>query len=113
MSWLSSIFATPDTVKTAAKGIYNGLDKLVLTSEEEAEFWLKYLEATQPQNLARRLIALTVCAAWCLFLLVTMFAIFFAGGETLDYLVNFGTVYIMPPFTLITSWYFWKRIKDA
>jgi hypothetical protein len=111
MGLFKTLFATPEMVKKAADGIYNGIDKAFLTDEEQADFWLKYLDATQPQNKARRLIALIVCGVWALFSMVVMFAIFFAEVDKRTDLIQFGTIYIMPPFTIITSWYFWKRIK--
>jgi hypothetical protein len=65
-----------------------------------------------PQNAARRLIALIVTSTWAYFCLVTTIAIFFAAGHVKEDLIQFGTIYIMPPFTILISWYFWKGVKD-
>ena len=102
----------PDVAKKAADGIYNGLDKLFLTDEEQGDFWLKYLQATQPQNLARRYIALIVVGIWAMACLTIIISIFFAQQTTIDALISFSTVNIMPPTGVIISWYYWKRIKE-
>lgn len=74
MGWFSPKSAET-VVETAAKGIYNGLDKLVHTSEEKTEqqmqenkeyrAWaLQVLELTKDASPARREIALGIMGVW-------------------------------------------------
>ena len=53
---LGAIFGSSKNTET----VLQGLDKVFFTNEEKSDFFLKYLAATQPQNLARRLIAIAV-----------------------------------------------------
>jgi hypothetical protein len=65
-------------------GVRDGLDALVYTEEEKADdaakdrseargMVVKWMQATQGQNLARRLIALTITATWLTMYLVSVF----------------------------------------
>ncbi len=112
MNIFKRIFATPEIMKKTVEGIYDGLDKAMLTKEESQELWIKYLEATAPQNLARRWIAILVTVIWSVFALLYMVCVFFAPLTVTEHILSFATIYVMPPFTLITSWYFWKGVKD-
>ena len=75
MSFWGRIFGTSDAVASVVDGVKNGLDALVYTDEEKATDAAKdrsearsmlvgWMQATQGQNLARRLIALVVTAVW-------------------------------------------------
>ena len=66
-----AIFGSPENTTKVVDGAFHGLDKLFYTDEEKADtakevrsWFLKYLEASQPQNLARRFIAITVTLLW-------------------------------------------------
>lgn len=68
---LGAIFGSSKNTETIVNGAVSGLDKMFFTKEEKAEanqklseWYLKYLETTQPQNLARRFIALIVVILW-------------------------------------------------
>jgi hypothetical protein len=88
--------------------ISTGLDKVTLTAQERTEHFLKYLELSMPMNISRRFIAMSVCINWTLYLWLVVF-LMMTGNDKLEAIVSFGTVYIMPPFTVITGFYFWKR----
>lgn len=77
-----AIFGSPANTEKVIDGAKNGLDKLFYTDEEKAdaakevrEWFIEYLKATQPQNLARRFIAITVTLLWG-FLILTGVAAF-------------------------------------
>lgn len=113
---LGAIFGAPNTTQELVKGAVLGIDKMIFTKEEKAEasaqlaeWWLKYLAATQPQNLARRLIALVVVLLWALLVLIGVavwkvdpaFSAFIFS--TLDNIVN-------APFLMIMGFYFAAHI---
>ena len=66
-----AIFGSPESMKKVIDGTVDGIDKMFYTEEEKAEtmtarleFMLKWLQATQPQNVARRFIAIIVTLLW-------------------------------------------------
>lgn len=78
MSFWKRLFDTPDTISEGVRAVINTGDALVYTDEEKAEFgqkvrdWmLAWQQATSGQNVARRLIALSVTAVWLLEAVVT------------------------------------------
>lgn len=75
MSFLGRLFGTEKALNAVVEGVSSGLDKLVFTDEEKAEAAAKertearamvvqWMQATQGQNLARRLIALSITGIW-------------------------------------------------
>jgi hypothetical protein len=76
MGIFDKLFGSDKQLDKLTTGAVNGLDKIFFTAEEKSEanqklseWYLKYLEATQPQNLARRLIALIVVSLWAFLIL--------------------------------------------
>ena len=76
-SWLGRLFGSEKTTNTLIETASSGLDKMFYTDEEKAEDMAKdrsearkmvinWLANTQGQNLARRLIALSITFAWLL-----------------------------------------------
>lgn len=106
MGLLSRIMSTPDIVKTGSEAV----DSVFLTKEEQTEYFLKFVEASLPMNVSRRIIAVGVTTLWALAGAVTITAILM-GLPRSEQLIAFLNVYVMPPFTVLTSWYFWKRIS--
>lgn len=77
MSFFGRLFGSEKALTAVVDGVSNGLDKLVFTDEEKADFAAKeraegramvvqWMQATQGQNLARRLIALSITFVWLL-----------------------------------------------
>lgn len=77
MSFWGRLFGSDDAATKLIDHAANGLDKLVYTSEEQAEdaarsttearkMVIDWLSATQGQNLARRLLALMIASVWLL-----------------------------------------------
>jgi hypothetical protein len=75
MSLWGKIFGTDEAIKGAVGAVRDGLDALVYTDEEKAQDASKersearsmlvgWMEATQGQNLARRLISLAITGVW-------------------------------------------------
>ncbi len=86
MSFWGRIFGTDKALSAVIDGVSNGLDALVYTDEEKANdaakdrteargMVIRWMEATQGQNLARRLIALSITGVWLLqFVLAQIFS---------------------------------------
>ncbi|MFD2177865.1 hypothetical protein [Veronia pacifica] len=77
MSIWGRIFGTSQAVESMVEGVKSGLDALVYTDEEKATeaakqrtearaMVIQWMQATQGQNLARRLIALVITGVWVL-----------------------------------------------
>ena len=112
MGWLSKIFGDKDNMDKLASGAVNGLDKMFFTKEEKAEanqklseWYLRYLEATQPQNVARRVIAFIVVGLWALLVLVGVAAQLFDAAYA-KYVFEVLAEVVMNPFLLIVGFYF-------
>jgi hypothetical protein len=74
-NFLGKLFGTEKALGGIVDGVTNGLDALVYTDEEKAadaaanraearQMVVRWMEATQGQNLARRLIALSITGVW-------------------------------------------------
>ena len=83
MSIWGKIFGTDAAIQTTIGAVRDGLDALVYTDEEKAgdaakersqarSMVVDWMQATQGQNLARRLIALSITAVWLTQYLVAM-----------------------------------------
>jgi hypothetical protein len=75
MSFWGKVFGTDEAIKQTIGAVSEGLDKLVYTNEEKADAAAKersearsmlvgWMEATQGQNLARRIISLAITGVW-------------------------------------------------
>ena len=109
---LKKIFGTAETTETIVKGAVAGLDALVFTEEERAhmdaqarDWFLKYLDATQPQNLDRRLIAMVIVALWTLLVLVCI-AAWPISKVFAAFVFSMLTEVVAIPFALIMTFYF-------
>lgn len=85
MSFWGKIFGTDEAIKGAVGAVRDGLDALVYTEEEKANDASKersearsmlvgWMEATQGQNLARRVISLAITGVWLLQYVVAQIA---------------------------------------
>ena len=75
MSFWGKLFGTDEAIKSAVDAVKEGLDALVYTDEEKAveaakersearSMLVGWMEATQGQNLARRLISMLITGVW-------------------------------------------------
>jgi hypothetical protein len=115
-----------------------GADKIIFTKEEKSEaaaaadaLRLKFVEASLPMEVSRRLITITVTILWAIngaFCMALLFAVTAldvycqATGQAagicnaeikIDEVVEFGLWYVTPSFTTITGFYFWKKVEEA
>lgn len=128
MSILSSVvgFFTggSDNANSMINGVKKATDMLIFTEEERSitnqkgmELFIKYQEATLPQNVTRRMIAIVVVMLWATIIFLTinvaMIGILFefnAFKEAGEYLFKFLTDVVNMPFGIIIGFYFLKRI---
>ncbi len=79
------VFGTDEAIKGAVGAVRDGLDALVYTDEERADaaakersearsMLVQWMEATQGQNLARRVISLAVTGVWLLQYIIAQIA---------------------------------------
>jgi hypothetical protein len=109
---LGAIFGSSKNTETVVDGAVKGLDKMFFTQEERSEanqklseWYLRYLEATAPQGLARRFIAVVVVLLWCA-LIIAGVTIRWWSYEASDFIFKVLEEIIMTPFSIILGFYF-------
>ena len=109
---LGAIFGSSKNTETVVDGAVKGLDKMFFTQEERSEanqklseWYLKYLEATQPQGLARRFIAVVVVLLWCA-LIISGVVVRWWSYEASDFIFKVLAEIVMTPFSIILGFYF-------
>jgi hypothetical protein len=119
MSFWGWLTGETSTAKKVVDSVIDTGDALFYTDEEKArdyksyrQWYLKYLEATQPQNIARRIIALIVTALWALLVLAGVIVDQF-DNQRADYIFNTLTDIVNPPFMIIAGFYFLKHIAAS
>lgn len=112
MGLLDKLFGSDKQLDKLTTGAVNGLDKMFFTNEEKAEanqklseWYLKYLEATQPQNLARRLIALIVSSLWA-FLIIFGVLLYKLDPAWSAFVFSTLNNVVNNPFMIIVGFYF-------
>ena len=109
---LGAIFGSSKNTETVVDGAVKGLDKMFFTKEERSEanqklseWYLKYLAATQPQNIARRFIAVIVTLLWSA-LIIAGIVVRWWSYEASDYVFKILGEIVMQPFSIIIGFYF-------
>jgi hypothetical protein len=112
MSILSRIFAKPEDASKVIDGAVKGLDKIFFTQEEKAEanaklseWYLKYLAATESQNIARRFIAMVVVLLWA-FLVLLGTTIRWFNESMSEFIFKILVDVVMTPFSIVIGFYF-------
>jgi len=108
----AAIFGSKKNTETLVDGAVKGMDALFYTDEEKAEgmaktrdWFLRYLEASQPQNLARRFIAIVVVGMWAFLVLLAAIA-WQWSQDYADYVFSVITDAVLTPFNIIIGFYF-------
>ncbi|MBX2809492.1 MAG: hypothetical protein KTR20_12780 [Cellvibrionaceae bacterium] len=109
LSFLKGLFAGPETGGRIARAVIATGDAVVFTDEERSQWYLNYLEATQPQNRARRLIAVVVSGLWA-FLVVLMCAAKWVSDAYAAFVFEVLSDVVMQPFSIILGFYFLKTL---
>lgn len=112
MNIFAAIFGSKKNTETLVDAGVSGLDKMFYTNEEKAEdmgkmreWFLRYLEASQPQNLARRFIAVVVVGLWATLVLAAVIA-WTVNQLFADYIFQVITHAVLTPFNIIIGFYF-------
>ena len=119
MNILSSLFASPQSIDKVVDAVINTGDKLFTTEEERLEFaekkrewYLKYLESTQSQNVSRRLIAVIVTALWSLLVIAGVIAHSLNAVELSTFIFKTLGDNVNTPFSIIIGFYFMAHIAS-
>lgn len=117
MSMLGWLFGGSENSGKIIDGIKQGADALVFTDEEKArsnekflDLYIRYQEATQPQNIARRLIALMIVGLF-VFLVLLMIAMYQLNQPFAEFVFEILTDVVVNPTMVIITFYFLKRFK--
>ncbi len=85
MSFWGKVFGTDEAIKSTIGAVKDGIDALVYTEEEKAvdaskersearSMLVEWMQATQGQNLARRVISLAITGVWLMQYVMASFA---------------------------------------
>ena len=112
------LFGGSDAADQTVDSVSSGIDKMFYTDEEKADankeafkLFIEYQKATQPQNLARRLIALIVVGLFSLLTLVSVISWPF-NMEFSEFTQDILAQNVLPLTVVVISFYFYKRIKS-
>ena len=108
-----SILNTPTEASKVADAVIKGTDAAWFTKEEQSEWFLRYLESTQPMNLSRRIIAIAATGIWSISAVVLLSLILLGSTETAKAVFDFMNTVINPVFMLIIGFYFAKNIASS
>ena len=117
---LKAIFNTPAQATKVADAVIKGTDAAWFTKEEQSEWFLRYLEATQPMNLSRRILAVAIAAIWMLSAVVLLGltvvgALFDINAASLAAraVLSYMESTVNTPFLAVTTLYFAKGIAGG
>ncbi len=94
------------------EAVFSGIDKAFFTKEEKADYFLKYLGATQPQNMARRFIAIIVVFLWALLVLLAVVVHPWMPAWS-DIIFSILEDVVNTPFSIIIVFYFAAHLARA
>ena len=123
MGILKRIFGRPEDASKVIDGAVKGLDAIFFTKEEKAhanqklsDWYLKYLAATQSQNVARRFIAMVVVLLWAALIITGIMArvaeswleVKATEGHELisEFIFRVMVEVVATPFSVIIGFYF-------
>jgi len=114
LGWLTG---NGDTAKQVVGSVIDAGDALFYTDEEKAknyasyrEWYLKYLEATQPQNISRRMIAVVVVMLWALLIITSVIAEAFHVSHLSEFIFKTMKENVNTPFITVLGFYFLKHV---
>jgi hypothetical protein len=120
MSWFGWLTGDSKTLNKTVDAAVSAGDKLFYTDEEKAEssqlyreWYLKYLQATQPQNIARRMIAIAITALWVYLVLLATIAEALSYQDFAAYVFKVLETVVNPPLMIIIGFYFLKHIVSS
>lgn len=112
MSWFGWLTGTASAEKVIDT-VSEKLDAGVFTEQERAEWLSRYMEATSPQNLARRLIAVIIVAMWAVLLMLAVTAKALGGEAFSQFVFAVMLEHIKEPFLIVIGFYFLAHVVRA
>ena len=107
-----ALFGSPETTGKVVDAAVKGMDAIIFTDEEKSlagekfrDWYLKYLEATHPQNLSRRLITIFVMILWTALMLLGVL-VWPVSPEYSDIVFKYMNEVVSEPFAWIVGFYF-------
>lgn len=120
MGLFSFLTGTSSSASKAVDAIISTGDALVFTEEEKSvagqkllDWKLQWLQLTNPQNKARRVIAYGVVALWIFLILLGVAAHGFKNTEFASYVFKVLTDIVAIPFSIIIGFYYAAHIVRA
>lgn len=77
MSILGKLFGSADAIEKTREGVFNGIDKAILTKEEKLDYNLMIMQAYEAFKVAQRLLALTFGIPYSIAWFITFIVSFF------------------------------------
>ena len=119
MSFLGRLFAGPEALGKSLDAVIKTGDALVFTQEEKAErnektleWYFKFMQATSPSHIARRVLAFLVAGSFIIMLFLGV-ALQLAGlDERAEFVFRTLEVVLYAPFNVVMSFYFLVTITD-
>lgn len=120
MNFLGKLFGSEKALSKSIDGIYNGLDAIVFTEEEKARMRLTilekvgdFMEKTSGQNLARRLIALTLVAQYMAMLNFALVLELCGYSDIAEFIWTVQRDTLQQPFNIAVGFYFFTQtVRD-
>lgn len=104
-SFFKNLLSNDKIVDAGKKAI----DSFVFTDQEKSNAMLEFIRASMPMNVSRRFIAMSVTVFWLICGSIELGLILMASYKV-EAVHAFNTVYVMPPFTVVVAFYFFKRM---
>jgi len=99
------MFSTGKIVENGIKA----LDSAFFTDEERSTYMLKYMEATKPQAISRRFIAMIVSMLWCLGILFCG-VLLYIDSPKFEVMKEFMNETVNEPFMVVLTFYFLAHV---
>lgn len=120
MGWLTNLFAGSKSIDKGIDMVSSGLDALVFTDEEKSvanqkilDWKLKWIAATGPQSVARRVISYIIVGLWAYIVLLASHLHLLGLTKEADFLFKVLKDVLHWPFITIIGFYFAAHIVRA
>ena len=126
MGFFSNVFGNKEVVNKAVDGIYQGIDKAILTDEEKldfknldkemflkgAELKIKLNESFHPYKLMQRFIALLFVVPFIVFYCIGMLYLIKGHKDIADVIFNYNTKTMGTTVMMVVTFYYSGSILD-
>lgn len=117
MGFFGKLLGTEKALDSVVRSVSNGIDALVHTDEEKSKeaaadrsearkMLIRWMESTQGQNLARRIIALSITFVWLMQYVLSVVVGIYVNPENATTILQTGAEQMSSAVLLILSFYF-------